>query len=305
MLNNSKYAVAVALLGLAMLPAFVSAATGAPPVISWGMGPATPGAPFRVAANRVGCGASLKACLVRNTAGRSANDTRVALTFPASRSPDDVLSAIEAYVSSEPAPGRADEIGLDDFATIVKRGVRTDTMASLGRIPAVIARAQPAPRLAATVYEDDLSYLESLKDADLTRFMDGVQRVAFFLHHRAEVDGYSAFLPRIRRLFPKAEIFGGLYHYDRADYLPCHADSRARCTDAEEYALFLASVDATLDAFRQGHLAGIELYPGRIGQEAAWEGWSKPRTCRPSRQAECIAVSQRMGQALVKKLEAK
>lgn len=302
---RSQSASVMGALWLALLSTTASASADALPIISWGVDAAAQASRLQITANRVGCGASLSACLARNTSGHPDKDSRIALSLPASRSPADILAAIDQFVSADPPPGQPYEIGLDDFAAIVRRGLQTNTLSSIGGIPEVIAHARTTPRLAATVYEDDLPYLESIKDSDLSRFRDGVQRVAFFLHYRPAVGAYTDYLNRVKRLFPNAEVFGGIYHYDRADYLPCQADSRVRCTDAEEYALFLKSVDVTLDAVRRGYLAGIELYPGRIGQEATWDGWSKSRTCRTSRQPECIATSQRMGQALVKKLEAR
>jgi hypothetical protein len=261
-------------------------------IISWAGN--TPESNVRLGVDelRLGCSGTAQRCLssLDAVAKRESIDA-VVLALGAPRA-EIAVRATELARASLTEP-RLRAIGLDDFVRTLARWAKESGDAL---VPADVLRdmldgaSRENPRLgfAVTVYEDQLESPLLVKNLPY-ELRARITRVSLYLHYRRNADGLPEYVSRAHQLFPGAEIIGGVYAYDRREYLPCRQGARRKCSAGEEAALFTAAFTEQVDLLGKGELAGLEFYPGAFGLEQDWSGWGNPRVCPPGRKSECIA----------------
>jgi hypothetical protein len=153
-----------------------------------------------------------------------------------------------------------------------------------------------------TLYEDELGS-PVLHSPDLPPDVRrSVDYVHLFLHYRSDAPHISEYVARTRSLFPSAKIIAGLYAYDRVDYISCSPLNNRPCSSAEESEFYKQAVTIVAHMLKQGHVYGIEFYPGFFGIEEEWVGWKHTDYCSPQRVQECIAHTRVMRQNTVEGL---
>jgi hypothetical protein len=199
------------------------------------------------------------------------------------------------------------EIGYDDFAAQYEKAATANGMlaARKGLQDAIAAVKASNPKLGfgITLYENELAS-PFLNDTMFpVQLRAQVNYVHFFAGYRLDAPAFASYLPQLRRMFPKARIIGGVYAYDRRDYVPCQANGE-KCTVAQELALFTQGMKIEAQLLRSGQLDWLETTPGYFGREADIPDWkSDPRACQSDRVAQCIATSQELRRRMAAILE--
>ncbi len=203
--------------------------------------------------------------------------------------PERIVADALHYSRASNVDRRLIGIGIDDFVRTYRQWRASRDLPSdlLRRVLEATKRYNPELKFGITVYEDELQsdVLHSIP-AELRA---GIDRVSLFLHYRGNGGTYGAYVSRVRKLFPNARVFGGVYAYDRMDYLPCFQGGRLHCSREQEIKLFEQTIARQARMVKDGRLAGLELYPGYFGAEEAWRGWGRARICKEDRKANCLA----------------
>lgn len=245
---------------------------------------------------RLGCSGLPRDCLnsVRRHSRKSGVD-RVMLALSGEAGPLIVHAAqYSASSLSEPA---LSGIGIDDLVRTLERWTRASSEhgsaeRSLKTMIDNTKSKNPTLRFGVTVYEDELSSRTLQEIPAETR--KRVDRVTLYVHYRRNGARYRSYVAKTRKLFPRSEIFGGVYAYDRIDYLPCAERRRSKCSVREEIDLFKRLFLIQASMLENDEIAGIEFYPGYFGIERDWVGWSGARGCQPTRRHECVDVTLEM-----------
>ena len=242
---------------------------------------------------RTGCGAPPETCVERVSAlERSEGVGKVAIAIALPRAdPQQLLDYAARYGQlSASTPGLI-EIGIDDYYGFMRRNTP-------GNFTAVVDKArgaEPSLHFGVTLYEDELESLAQSPALFPPELLARIDRVYLYLHYRKNGPDYARYVARTRTLFPHAAVFGGVYAYDRIDYIACaEGADKTPCSRDQEIGLFREALVEQIALLRSGALDGIEFYPGQFGREDRWNGWDQERICRPDRRAECIENTEEM-----------
>jgi len=273
------------------------------PVIAWGAQVSAPFAPY-VTGLRGTCYASPAECI-----GRFKPTDRVsylAISIADAAQPDLTLQHASEYADVARIHPRLKEIGIDDFWSFIRR-VKVDNREKyLDQLIDNAKSNNSGLKFGVTIYEDQINDIDTAGKTWFTKdIRSKIDRVAFYLHHREGVKSYDRSLERLRALFPNAEIYGGVYHYDRIDYLDCQAGTRRKCSNTDELSLYRRTLEIQLNLLQNKKIAGLEFYPGFIGNEARWKPWQQKRICDENRKDQCIRNSEEMGRISLELLRMK
>jgi hypothetical protein len=187
------------------------------------------------------------------------------------------------------AEPRLRELGIDDFPDHWNGWCHNASVPCEGFLRQIIENAKsknPALKFGVTIYEDQIAGL--LANPRFTADLRGrIDNVHLALHDRNNGPRFETYLAQIKRAFPRAQVIGVSYTYDRLDYEKCTSPSGGcGAVEARELNKKLLRVQARL--LKEGVLAGIEFYPGHFGWEEKWPAWNDPKICKPERKADCI-----------------
>ena len=246
---------------------------------------------------RAGCSDAPASCA--READNIESSQQVHMVFLAVRLNDNSVSYAKEYSNFTRSHPALYEIGIDDFVGQAEK-LHTDSAhlnALVSELIVSLKSANANIRFGVTVYDDELA--KELPSLGLTR--DVVQLVDFvhlYPHYRKKEIPTSEYVKQVKTIFPRAQIIGGIYSYDRRDYLPCVRGGPAPCSGEEEMRLFSEDVQSEMQLLASGAVAGIEFYPGFFGNEEKWKGWQDRRTCHPERLQECLGNAKAMRDTL-------
>ena len=266
-------------------------------IITWGANAQEWNRQLGVDALRLGCSGAPVECL--NGAERLARAQGIDTVFlsillnPARAATD---AGMYSHMSlSHPI---LNEVGFDDFVSQCQKQKMSFPALSavLLDFAGQLKSVNPNLRLGLTLYMDQISSA-SFPLMNLHQdFRRRVDYIHLYPHYRKEGEPFPVAVEKVRAMFPNARVIGGVYAYDRRDYLPCARDSAVGCSNEEELSLFKTTFRERWVMLMGGKIASIEFYPGSFGLEEAWRGWENPRACRASRRQECIANTRAMRQ---------
>lgn len=283
----------------ALVAAFIPYAHAAErEVMAWGI-PTSEGAPY-VTASRIGCSGEPTSCM--KVIVPAPNIRYYALAVDVPKDPEGMVARAGAYSKMSLNAPLLWEIGIDDAWTYINKVKVSDKGRHISELIEATKSENSHLQFGITLYEDEIAKLQANTDWFPAAARGKVDRVALYLHHRANWKNYQAYVSQTRAMFPNARIFGGVYHYDRIDYLSCFEGKKEKCTTKEELAFFDDLLRIQVDMVRRSDLSGLELYPGFIGRENSWKAWADPKICAESRKVECIANSQEMSRQTIQKL---
>lgn len=275
------------------------------PLVSWVGSTSEWNQRLGVTEYRIACSSEPARCVdsLRYHAGKGGIDSFVvAIVAPR----EQIADYAAQYGAASLTEKRLRGVSIDDFVKTLLGWQQAasgmpDAPHLLEQVIANAKRGNPAMLFGITVYEDELSSatLRELPGALRAK----IDRVSLYLHYRANGRDYPNYARRVRQLFPNAQLFGGVYAYDRIDYVPCAGKRGSKCSVAEEKNLFQQAFATEMAMLKNGQLDGLELYPGYFGAEQDWRGWSKPRNCSEARRQECIDVTKSMRAGVIKALE--
>lgn len=254
---------------------------------------------------RLGCSSEPAACLesLRRIAREQHTDR---LTLAITADPLVVAEYASRYSEASLAEPRLVGIGIDDFFSAYLEWAGEPDVDELKLFERVVANAKshnPELEFGLTLYEDELdSELLSAAAIPLS-LRQQIDRVSLFLHFAANGPGYRDYVDAVRLMFPNAHIHGGVYAYDRIDYLPCAERKKRKCSRRKQRTLFKETIEQQVAMLETGELDGLEFYPGHFGSEATWKGWANPDICRASRREDCVANTRELREIAVRRLE--
>lgn len=149
-------------------------------------------------------------------------------------------------------------------------------------------------RFGITVYCDDLSMWKRARLTLAASIRANVDVVHLYARYRKDGDEVAQYVQRVKLLFPRAKVVGGIYAMDRIDYAGCSGRFTMKCRTDEEISLFANNLKLDLQMLRTGRLSAIEFYPGYFGNEDRLPSWKYPRFCASRREAECIENTKKM-----------
>ncbi|MDM0110736.1 hypothetical protein QTI66_01170 [Variovorax sp. J22R133] len=281
-----------ALTALLLITALTSALSGEPmSIMTWGVRPSELALPY-VTEIRHGCHADPLVCVERYKSNGQIN--YVAIAFAQPELPELNIGKARAYsLLSERIP-ELKEIGLDDFFAFMRKLKATAKDNYLEQLIDATKSANSSLRFGVTVYEDEISKIKRDQSTFSPSALAKIDRVALYVHYRTNGSNYPEYVRAVKGLFPNAKIYGGVYHYDRADYIRCSQDLPGKCSKERELGTYRDLLQMQFSMLFEGQLNGLEFYPGFFGNESAWSGWSKERSCSVDRRSECVANSQAM-----------
>ena len=242
---------------------------------------------------RAGCSDAPASCARDVDAIESSQ--QVHMVFLAVRLNDSSVSYAREYSNLSRSHPALYEVGIDDFVSQAEK-LHMDSAHLGGLLNQVIGslKSQNANlHFGVTIYDDQLA--KELPNLGLNGdFLQQVEFVHLFPHYRKKDLSDAEYVKQAKAIFPRAQIIGGVYPYDRRDYLPCVRGGSAACSNEEEVRLFTEDAQAEVQLLGSGAIAGIEFYPAFFGNEEKWKGWQNPRSCRPERLQECIANEKTM-----------
>ncbi|WP_144389514.1 hypothetical protein [Pigmentiphaga sp. NML080357] len=281
---------------IVVMPALASDAR----ITSWGLSVSESAAPY-VGGLRYTCAEAPEVCIKKFEIKPSIK--AIAISFTDYRSAEKNLDNAAEYAEIASRFPVLKEVGIDDFLAFITKVPVSNRAAYLTELVNKAKSNNSGLLFGLTIYEDQINRLEK-ESAILPNEVRGkIDRIAFYLHHRANYKTYTNYLNRLRKLFPNAKIYAGVYHYDRVDYLRCSQSERRNCSDNEELELFREALDLQMDLFKTGQVDGLEFYPGFFGKENSWYAWSRPRICSSARREKCVENSKVMGQEVLQKLQ--
>jgi len=291
-------AVATALILASLWPLSWGRSAGEPRIISWGQLDPEWQRTLHISGRRQGCSSPPESC-VRSIASEKPG-TKVFLSVLLK--PETVSYGQQYSALSLRTPSLV-EIGLDDFVSQYSKlkgaGSPSET---LGSFIDGIKSQNPNLQFGATIYENDLG-TEFLSDRELPPAIRAkFDVVHFYVHYRGDTPKYAQYIPQVRVLFPKAEIIGGIYAYDRISYLACLPKGQP-CSVEQEMNYFNQSLDIATNLLKDGTISWLEIFPGLFGHEGDWPDWTKDSRLCSGRIPECIANTQKMDQAVAAKIK--
>lgn len=275
-----------ALAVLLLVVAMTSVATaGEWKIAAWSQNTPEGVAQFGIRQLRTGCNDTPDVCVGRVEAiakNEGVNDMALSIAKVDSAS---IANYAQQYSALSMQSEILQELSIDDFVAFMHR-TRPDNLVGIVDSEKSMNKTL---RFSVTIYEDNLSNIAKNAETYSDDIRSRIDRVYLYIHYRENGQKYVAYVKKAHALFPNAEIFGGVYAYDRIDYIPCApGPSAASCSQESEIALFRDALQQQIALLRSGELAGLEYYPGQFGREEQWNGWDNPRICRPERKAECI-----------------
>lgn len=189
-------------------------------------------------------------------------------------------------------------IGIDDFVAaytkLEKQVSERDALIILTKTIENTHSINSRLKFGITIYETDLNS-NIMDDRHFPRRLRSkIDLVHFYLGYRRDVSSLERYVDRVSQLFPNAEIVGGLYAYDRQNYVACQPGGFEGCSAKEGLELFLQNVRVDIKLLKSGHLARLEFYPGHLGDPGEWAGWREWRSCYPWRRHTCEENSRAM-----------
>jgi len=246
---------------------------------------------LHVQATRQGCSATPESCIASIEPMAKSSGLKVFLSILLT--PQTSIDYARSYGQLSRGKPWLSEIGYDDFvAQYEKMAKDIGPFAAQQHLQNAIESlkaANPNIKFGITLYEFELAspYLGDRRFPPALRAQ--VDYVHLYTAYRINAPSIATYLEDTRKLFPRAHIIGGLYAYDRQDYLPCGPNT-TKCTTTQEALLFARSVETEGALLKKGNIDWLELSPGFFGHEADISDWkSDPRSCLPQRLPECIS----------------
>lgn len=265
--------------------------TPLPWMIGWDATSDTPGwnRTLHIEATREGCSAPPGNCVsyFKSIMGRE-NVSRAIVSFVLGQEAPDYATA---YSNASVTNNWLYSIGIDDFVAVytklAKQSSDADALSILAQTIKNAHSANPKLKFGITIYESELN--SNVLDASHfpPQLRAQVDLVHLYLAYRRDANSMKRYVDQAAKLFPHAGIVGGLYPYDREDYLPCQLGSSADCSAKDDLELFLQNVRADIKLLRSGRLVRLEFAPGHLGNPTGWTGWEQWRICHPWRRSTC------------------
>lgn len=273
------------------------------PLVSWAGSTSEWNRKLGVGEIRLGCSGPASQCLKSLDAeARRSGIDRVTLAI--GPDPDTVAARALELAAAAASDPRLVGVGLDDFLSVLlkwqKQGYGGARAAQLlSAVSANVKAKKSTMQFGITLYTDQLAS-RLLGDGYLPPAVrEGVDRVSLYVHYREDGPSFAEAVPQVRKLFPRATVLGGVYPYDRIDYLPCGRKNGSLCEASREVELFEQQLRVQVQLLKDERIDGIELYPGIAGREALWPGWSDPKVCRAGRRDQCIDTSRQMRDSML------
>lgn len=261
-------------------------------------------AEFGITQLRMGCDLTPEECTQRAAAIRQS--TGVAQVAVAINRKLNDLALLKDYAARYAALGNGTtgvaEIGFDDFYKFMRK----NKFSGFESVITAAKTTNPDLRFSVTLYEDQLASIDADEALFPTALRERIDRIYLYIHFRENGINYAQYVSQARALFPKAEVFGGSYAYDRIDYIRCGEGLLAApCSRDREIDLYRRSLVEQISLLRSGVLTGLEFYPGHFGREEQWSAWNTLRICRPERKAQCIENTKEMRRVAAELLNAR
>lgn len=273
-----------------------------PWMIGWGATSDAPGwnESLNIEATREGCDSQPPKCITYlNTKVGSGNIQRVILSFPLNTKAP--VSSLE-YSRYSLTNQWLYSIGIDDFIekykALVVNTSKADALSILTQTITNAHFANPALKFGITLYETEIDSHFFAGDLFPAALRAQVDIVHFYRGYRANADSLSGDIDRIKGWFPHAQIVGGIYPYDRDDYVSCEPRGTSHCGSPRALALFERELGKDVELLKSGRMSRLEFYPGYLGAPGRWPGWQEKRICAPARREACVQNSQVMQEKL-------
>jgi hypothetical protein len=263
-------------------------------IITWGANTREWNRALGLDAFRIGCSSAPDSCV--RTANRLAGQHGIERVFLSIVLDGRSAANARAYSELSLRNPLLYEVGFDDFVSQAQRQREPfpDLSLRLRDIARRLKSANPDLKFGLTIYMDNVSSSRFPLDRLDAEFRRNVDYVHLYPHYRREKESFSSVVRKIEGIFPNTRVIGGVYAYDRRDYLPCALGNSARCSNEEELSLFEDQLRERWDMFRSGRISWIEFYPAAFGLEEQWSGWKQPRSCRAGRLSECVSNTRAM-----------
>lgn len=261
-------------------------------VMAWGSKATDETTPF-VTSLRFGCTDSPQSCI--DTYKPSSRIKYYTISFAKFNDPTGNLERAEIYSSLSIANPKLREINIDDFMAFFDKINVPDRNSYLADLIDKTKSKNRNLNFGITLYEDQISTIGKKGSGLPEEIRKKIDRIALYLHYRQNWEKYPQYIAAIRQLFPNARIYGGVYHYDRRDYIGCRQGDSRKCSTTEEKELFQRALELQKKMLAAGQIQGLELYPGFIGNETSWSRWSEQSICGGARVPDCIQDSKDMG----------
>jgi hypothetical protein len=239
------------------------------------------------------------ACYIEPTlcVQRSSQNAKIQLTSLSFAQPEKIQENIEKAVAfSEISKSQKSlrEVSIDDFFSFAKKLKVENKSSYIDRLISSSKSKNPDLQFGVTVYENELANIEKDSATFSKEILAKINRVALYLHYRKNGPSFDSYVKRAKSIFPNAKIYGGVYHYDRSDYIRCDQRAPGKCSPEEEINLYVETLQVQTALLKKNEISGLEFYPGFLGREAAWPAWSKGKSCSTKRISQCIGNSQKM-----------
>ncbi len=268
-------------------------------VMAWGR-PTPEGAPY-VTSVRIGCSGEPSSCMKVVTPAPGIRYYALAVGVPSA--PDRTVSQAATYSRLSLDAPLLREIGLDDAWVYLSKSTAANKGQHISDVINATKSENPRLQFGITLYEDEIAKLQSKLEWFPADARAKVDRVALYLHYRASWKNYDTYVSQTRSMFPNAKVFGGVYHYDRIDYLSCKQGRSEKCSKKEELTFFDDLLGSQVEMLKRNQISGLELYPGFLGREGSWKSWADPKICSEARKEDCISNSREMSQQTIQKLK--
>lgn len=288
------------LLAVALSMVSICADAASYDIMAWGLKPTVESSPY-VTSLRIGCNGTPQSCI--SAYKPQPKIKYIAISFEKPNDADETLKRASEYSTLSLSNPQLHEIDIDDFMAFMGNINGRDKGAYLVDLTSRVKSKNPKLNFGITLYEDQVARIHKEVDAIPVEARNKIDRVALYLHFRQNWDKYQQYVADTKRLFPNARIYGGVYHYDRRDYIACGQGDKRKCTATEENDLFQRSLELQKQMLQAGQLAGLELYPGAIGTEDTWPEWSSPALCASDRLSDCVSASKNMGRKTLQMLK--
>jgi hypothetical protein len=157
------------------------------------------------------------------------------------------------------------EVSIDDFLDWYMEARAAGRASVLDSIIDAVKSTNPALRFGVTIYEVELpGVVPGHYDIGVMPLAERrrIDVVHFYASSRPNLVNLPRYIDLLRREFPNAVFFIGLYNQDRGDF-----EHRPSASVDEEEKLFSEGVRETCSLISSGKAGGIEFYPGRFGLE--------------------------------------
>lgn len=268
--------------------------------MAWGTKPTEKATPF-VNELRHACHGDPQTCVQR--VQETQQIKLISIAFTQSNEAQGNLEKAATYSHISLSNRELGEIGVDDFFSFMEKVKTPEKSGYLDRLIEAAKSENKKLKFGITVYEDELEKIQNNKKLFPKEVLSKIDRVALYLHYRKNGKDFSSYTQTAKTIFPNAEIYGGVYHYDRRDYISCAQNSAEKCSEKEEIDLYAETLRLQLSLLKKKELSGLELYPGFLGNEASWPAWSTGRTCAPDRKSKCIENSNEMSSETIRQFK--